>query len=62
MIPVGDVGQNPGKTITIILGGAARVSFVVIYLLFVRSLKEYYYIFCISNYILNTLYIYFRYY
>jgi len=35
---VGDVGQNSGKTAAI--GGLVGVAFVVIYLLFVRSLKK----------------------
>ena len=33
-------GQNPGKTAAIILGGAAGVAFLVILLLFARSLKK----------------------
>jgi len=33
-------GQNAGKTVAIILGGAAGVAFLVICLLFARSLKK----------------------
>jgi len=41
MFPIGAMtGQNPGKTAAIILGGAAAVAFLVILLLFARSLKK----------------------
>lgn len=40
MFFVGDAGQNPGKTAAIIVGGVATVAFVVICLLFARSLKK----------------------
>jgi hypothetical protein len=33
-------GQNPGKTAAIILGGIAGVAFLVIFLLFARSLRK----------------------
>lgn len=33
-------GQNTGKTVAIILGGAAGVAFLVICLMFARSLKK----------------------
>lgn len=33
-------GQNPGKTAAIILGGVAGIGFLVIFLLFARSLKK----------------------
>jgi len=39
MIPLGDVGENPGKMVAIILR-VLRVAFVVIYLLYARSLKK----------------------
>lgn len=34
------MGQNTGKTVAVILGGAAGVGFLVICLLFVRNLKK----------------------
>jgi len=41
MFPIGAMtGQNPGKTAAIILGGAVAVAFLVILLLFARSLKK----------------------
>lgn len=33
-------GRNPGKTVAIILGGVTGVAFLVICLLFARSLKK----------------------
>lgn len=35
-----DTGQNTGKTVAIILGGAAGVGFLVICMLFARSLMK----------------------
>ena len=34
------MGQNTGKTVAVILGGAAGVGFLVICLLFIRGLKK----------------------
>ena len=34
------MGQNTGKTVAVILGGAAGVGFLVICLLFIRNLKK----------------------
>lgn len=34
------MGQNTGKTVAVILGGAAGVGFVVMFLLFIRGLKK----------------------
>jgi len=63
MLPVGDAGQNPGKTAAIILGGVAGVTFLVICLLFARSLKKkhegmsyiIYYLLLLLLYILSAL-------
>lgn len=35
-----DIGSNTGKTVAIILGGAAGVGFLVIFLLFARNLMK----------------------
>ena len=39
MIDVG-TGQNPGKTVAIILGGAAGVGFLVILMMFARGVMK----------------------
>lgn len=40
LIDVGEPGPNTGKTVAIILGGAAGVGFVVICLMFARGLMK----------------------